>query len=192
MRVKIVIAILGAGVAVGLVLLLRQPAPVPTDNQSVEQAAAIEPATSANETVLPPAAKAKRTELSPTNTAALAGIGAETSEQTPEARQEAYKSEMLVKLADLGMNDDTDSLNTILDELTNRDPEIRAAALEASKQFGSRDAIAKLMDAATQTDDPQERVALYEAIEFLKLPSLTEVMQQQQATQQPAEPRKRR
>jgi aminopeptidase N len=192
MRAKILIAILGAGVAVGLVLLLRQPAPVPADNQSVEQAAATEPASSANETVLPPAAKAKRTELSSTNTAALAGIGAETSEQTPEARQEAYKSEMLVKLADLGMNDDTDSLNTILDELTNRDPEIRAAALEASKQFGSRDAIAKLMDAATQTDDPQERVALYEAIEFLKLPSLTEVMQQQQATQQPVEPRKRR
>jgi HEAT repeat protein len=184
MRAKILIAILGAGVAVGLVFLLRQPASVPTDNQSVEQAAATEPAASANETVIPPAAKAKQAELSSTNAAAPTGIGTETPDETPEARQEAYKSEMLVKLADLGMNDDSDSLNSILNELGNRDPEIRLAALEATKQFGSRDAIPKLMDAASQTDDSQERAAIYEAIEFLKLPSLTEVMQQNAA--QPA------
>ncbi len=77
------------------------------------------------------------------------------------------------------MNDDAASLNQILSELANRDPRIRKAALEATIQFGSRDAIPKLTDAATQTDDPREKAAITDAIEFLKLPSLTEVMQQQ-------------
>jgi HEAT repeat protein len=76
------------------------------------------------------------------------------------------------------MNDDRGSLDTILSELGNRDPEIRKAALEATIQFGSRDAIPKLADAVSQTDDPTEKAALTDAIEFLKLPSLTEIRQQ--------------
>ena len=82
------------------------------------------------------------------------------------------------------MTDDRANLDTILSELSNRDPEIRKAALEATIQFGSRDAIPKLADAVSQTDDPNEKAAIADAIEFLKLPSLTEI--HAQSSSQPA------
>ena len=83
-----------------------------------------------------------------------------------------------MELQSLAMNDDSASLQSILEELNNRDPQIRQAALEAVVQFGSRDAIPRLQDAASQTEDPHEKAALADAIEFLKLPSLTEVLAQ--------------
>jgi HEAT repeat protein len=76
---------------------------------------------------------------------------------------------------DMAMTDERTNLDTILSELSSRDPEIRKAALEATIQFGSRDAIPKMTDAISQTDDPNEKAALADAIEFLKLPSLTEI-----------------
>ena len=99
----------------------------------------------------------------------------------PEDAHGAYVEQRSSQLMELAMNDDRASLDTILSELGNRDPEIRKAALDATIQFGSRDAIPKLADAASQTDDPNEKAALADAIEFLKLPSLTEVRQQQAA-----------
>jgi len=100
-------------------------------------------------------------------------------EQTPEEKHEAYVAARSAELMDLAMNDDKDSLNTILSELTNRDPDIRQAAIDAAVQFHSRDAIPRLQEASLQTDDAKERAAIHEAIEFLKLPSLTEVLQEQ-------------
>jgi len=67
---------------------------------------------------------------------------------------------------DVAMTDDRANLDIILSELNNRDPEIRKAALEATIQFGSRDAIPKMADAASQTDDPSEKAAIADAIEF--------------------------
>ena len=66
------------------------------------------------------------------------------------------------------------SLEIILGELTNRDPEIRQAAVDAAMQFGSRDAIPRLKEAVDRTEDPREKVALLEASNFsscLRLPS---------------------
>ena len=68
--------------------------------------------------------------------------------------------------------------NTILSELNNRDPSIREAAVDAAVQFGSRDAIPRLMEAAARTDAPEEKSAILEAIEFLKLPTLPEALGQ--------------
>ena len=99
---------------------------------------------------------------------------------SPEEKQEAYVQSRSSELMDLAMTDDPDSLRIILSELTNRDPGIRSAALQAAVQFGSRDAIPALMDAAIQTDDAHEKAAIQDAIEFLKLPSLTEVAQDKQ------------
>ena len=73
------------------------------------------------------------------------------------------------------MEDDQTSLNTILSELTNPDVEIRQAAVEAAVQFGSRDAIPNLETAQEQVTDPKEKAAIAEAIEFLKLPRLSEL-----------------
>jgi len=95
-----------------------------------------------------------------------------------EDAHKTYVEQRSSQLMEMAMNDDRGSLDTILSELGNRDPEIRKAALEATIQFGSRDAIPKLADAVSQTDDPSEKAALTDAIEFLKLPSLTEIRQQ--------------
>ncbi|HMJ24877.1 MAG TPA: HEAT repeat domain-containing protein [Pyrinomonadaceae bacterium] len=103
-----------------------------------------------------------------------------------EARQEAYVAEKVAQLGDLAMENDSASLDTILAELTNRDSEIRKAALEAAIQFGSRDAIPKLADVALQTDDAQEKAAIAEAIEFLKLPSPSEAEAQTGGPTKPA------
>ena len=100
------------------------------------------------------------------------------NERTPEAEHEAYVEKRSEELMDLAMADDSDSLNTILSELTNRDPQIRKAALEACVQFGSRDAIPRLSDVVSETDDPKEKAEIVEAIEFLKLPSATELIAQ--------------
>jgi hypothetical protein len=101
-----------------------------------------------------------------------------SDEDSPTAKHTAYVESRVDELMELAMNDDSSSLDTILSELTNRDPEIRKGALEATIQFGSRDAIPKMLDAATQTDDPREKAEIAEAIEFLKMPSLTETLAQ--------------
>jgi hypothetical protein len=98
-----------------------------------------------------------------------------------ETTHEEYVAARVAELGDLAMEDDAASLETILSELTNRDPEIRKAAREAAVQFGSRDAIPKLADVALQTDDAHEKAALTDAVEFLKLPTLTEFQAQARA-----------
>ena len=103
---------------------------------------------------------------------------ATNDENTPLAQHQTYVEKRIEELTDLAMNDDSSSLDTILSELTNRDPQIRKAALEATIQFGSRDAIPKLADVVSQVDDPGEKHDILEAIEFLKLPSASEVIAQ--------------
>jgi hypothetical protein len=92
------------------------------------------------------------------------------SQMSPEAQHESFVDARVAELADLSSHDDPASLNTILSELTNRDPRIRQAAIDAAEQFGSQEAIPKLEDALLQTDDPDEKASLKFAIEFLKLP----------------------
>ncbi len=108
------------------------------------------------------------------------GLAAPKDDNSTLAQHQTYVEKRTEELMDLAMSDDRSSLETILSELTNRDPEIRKAALQATIQFGSRDAIPKLMDVVSQVDDPKEKADIVEAIEFLKLPSATEVAAQSQ------------
>ncbi len=114
----------------------------------------------------------------------------EQTEGPGEARQRGYVERRVAELMELSFRDDPVSIDTILSELTNRDPRIRKAALDATLQARSRDAIPRLMEAAEQTDDPHEKAAIADAIEFLKLPTLGEVMEQmgERGTNAPAEP----
>jgi hypothetical protein len=50
--------------------------------------------------------------------------------------------------------------------------------VEAAVQFGSRDAIPRLQKAVAQAEDPKEKSAILDAIEFLKLPTLAEALGQ--------------
>jgi len=80
----------------------------------------------------------------------------------------------VVRLEELAMQNDAASLQAILDELTNTNQTVRAAAREAAMQFGSRDAIPRLKEVAEVTTDPHEKVALLDAVKYLELPSLSE------------------
>jgi len=84
---------------------------------------------------------------------------------------EEYVEQRVGELMDLGMTDDPEALKTILSELNNSDSDIRRAAVEAAKQFGSADAIPKLEEALSSAESPDDKQELREAIEFLKLPS---------------------
>ncbi len=72
------------------------------------------------------------------------------------------------------MNDDPASLSNILADLTNPEKEIRDAAIEAAKQFGSTNAIPTLKAVAANTTDLEEQSALLEAADFLSLPAISD------------------
>ena len=77
----------------------------------------------------------------------------------------------------MSWNDDTESRDAILSELkTNSDKTIRAAALEAAIQFGDRSVVPPLQAIAAQTDDPEEKQNILDAIDYINLPSLTEYL----------------
>jgi hypothetical protein len=181
MRHKVAIAALVLGVAatVGW-LLVGQKAAGPIDAQappSADQAADSGTINTSPGTDLAAEAPGESTPA-----AIAAKEGAANSDpamaETPETQQEAHVANRVVELQNLGMENDPASLDTILSELDNRDASIREAAVDAAVQFGSRDAIPRLMDAGARTDSPEEKSAILEAIEFLKLPTLTEALGQ--------------
>jgi uncharacterized protein YdiU (UPF0061 family) len=92
--------------------------------------------------------------------------------------QRASIQARIAHLNELEAKDDSASLQAILSELTNPEMEIRAAAIESTIQFQSRDAIPALADLAARTSNPQEKQALLDAVEFLKLPTMTEIRAQ--------------
>jgi HEAT repeats len=80
----------------------------------------------------------------------------------------------ITALDQLAWRDDPESLGKILAELRNSVPEIRAAALAATRAFDSRDAIPYLDELSRDSKDPLEQKALTDLIEHLKLPTLLE------------------
>jgi len=170
MRPKIITAVLLAGLAglAGIFFLKHLAAPAqPTETSTVRQE--IKPATSA----ISPTANNAMT-VNPAMPSAL--FAADTNKLAAE--HEAYVQAHIDKLQELQANDDAQSLQAILSELTNSDKEIRAAAVESTIQFGSRDAIPVLKDLAARTEDPDEKKELLDAAEFLALPTLTEIREQ--------------
>jgi hypothetical protein len=196
-----VLTVLCAGVVIGSLYVLRynhtahssNEAPAEGNQAAVPKQSAKQFAQPAKSSLSNPGLADTSSESAPASVTvkpAAPGGSAAAMAVSPETKHQEYVRKRIAQLEDLAYEDDTASLETILSELTNRDPEIRKAALEATIQFGSRDAIPRLADAAVQTEDPEEKTALNEAIEFLKLPSLTEVLAQQKANQTATQPRK--
>jgi HEAT repeat protein len=82
------------------------------------------------------------------------------------------------ELNELAMQDNPEAHQQIADELKNPDKEIRKAALEALKQANDRSVVPQMQQMADQTDDPGEKQAILDAIDFINLPSLTEYFNQ--------------
>ncbi len=83
-------------------------------------------------------------------------------------------TQRISELDDLAWYDDPESLGKILTELRNPLLEIRAAALSATRAFGSRDAIPYLAAISRETKDPLEQKAIADLIEHLNLPTVLE------------------
>jgi hypothetical protein len=175
-RLKIIITILLVGLAafVGIFFLKHLATPSPSTpstiaSQEVASAAPpVFPITSNAPPLNQAATIAQVTNVIP--------VAAGTNELADE--HEAYVQAHIDKLEDLEANDDAQSLQAILSELTNSDQKIREAAIEATTQFGSRDAIPVLNNLAARTGDPDEKKQLLDAADFLALPTLTEIRAQ--------------
>ena len=157
MRPKFVfVMLLLASLVLGLALYLKpHTGQVATPSASPEIAApAPLPVSNAMMSVAPPTAPVSTNPL------------------TPEQRQAAIDAET-DRLQEWCMSDDPVSLSNILADLTSPEKEIRDAAIEAAKQFGSTNAIPVLKAVAANTADTEEQIALLEAASFLSLPSLS-------------------
>ena len=187
MRPKIIVVILLAGLSVGVgIFLVKRPvasvpvvaspvAPVaqtevsPTAPVSAHDIVATRPPTSAPAEPIPvPVMVPSATNLASVMTPA----------EIAAAQHEAAVQEKINKLQELQANDDPQSLKSILDELTDPEKSVRAAAIESAIQFGNRDAIPVLKAAASNTTDSDEKKALLDAADFLALPTMLEVQAQ--------------
>jgi HEAT repeat protein len=82
----------------------------------------------------------------------------------------------VAELLELSRKLDHKSTETLLAEVRNEHPEIRHAALDAISQSGNRTLIPRLLQAAEEVEDAEQRREITETVEFLKLPTLSEVM----------------
>jgi hypothetical protein len=185
MRSRIVVPLVAIGLLVVVALVVLRPRTEPALPQVADESAA--PAQT--NPVLPaaavqPAPVSTQASVTPGSDASVVSGGVSNVVETPERQHEAYVERRIGELADLSAEDDSASLETILSELGNADARIRKAAVDAAVQFGSRDAIPELQEAMERTADAEEKKALAEAIEFLKLPSLTEVLAEKQKAAQ--------
>jgi hypothetical protein len=100
-------------------------------------------------------------------------VAAVVPSMTSEEKQSYIEAESS-RLQDLSTQDDPASLSAIMNDLTNSEKEVRLAAIEATKQFGSKDAIPVLQADVASAADTDEKIALLEAADFLSLPTLVD------------------
>ena len=178
MRPKVVAAILLLAICVlGMALLIPkafhqgQVAEMP-ENVPVEPAqAAVSPQKEVSAPV-PPA-------VSNTPTVTNRPAAVVVAPNIQETNHAEYVRERVAELASLAMNDDANSFNIIWSELSNRDKEIRAGALEAVIQFGDHSIGPRLRELSEQTQDPAEQAAILQAADYLDLPPITDLPRKQ-------------
>lgn len=127
----------------------------------------------------------------PAESPAVAGLPAPQS--PPDAADSGEHEEWVEtrsdELLDLAWNEDRESMLVILSELRSPVPEIRRVAADATREFGSRDAIPVLRALVEADATPEESETWLELIEWLELPTLREHMaaERQRGAAEPAE-----
>src|SRR6185503_8343891 len=181
MRRGFLLAVLGLGALVSVALILISfrrgttfTAP-PGATASGDGAQTLE-AQAPNETNF-----AGPTELPPDRRLVLAHAKEKSShtEELVAGQDEQHEAKVAARVAalrNLSTKTDRASLETLLSEVKNPDQEIRQAALDAISQSGNRAAIPELREAAAQTEDSRDKKAIVDVIEFMSLPTLTELL----------------
>jgi hypothetical protein len=65
-------------------------------------------------------------------------------------------------------------ITALVDKLSHPEAEVRQAALDVLKQLNDTNAVPGLEKAAENIKDPREKVAVLDAIEYIKMPSVTD------------------
>lgn len=112
----------------------------------------------------------QQSSLTETNSLQTSPARSETNSNAGTENAEAK----IEALTDASMQSDAQSFQIIVNALKDERKEVRQAAVDAAIQFGSRDAIPFLEEAAAKIDDPREKIEMLDAIDFLKLPSFSE------------------
>jgi hypothetical protein len=107
-----------------------------------------------------------------TPAAAPAALPATATASTNVALSEEERDAEIDRLQDWSTKDDAGSLSNIVADLTSPDKDIRQAAIEATVQFGSMDAIPFLKAAAASTDDLDAQIDYLQAVKFLSYPPM--------------------
>lgn len=117
-----------------------------------------------------------------------AAAGLPEAVESPHPMGSAKNAEWIDQRAEelegLAWFSDAASLDRILAEMRNTQPEIRKAALQAVVSFGSKDAIPKLEILAKGTNDLVEQKAIADAIEYLSLPTMVEYLEENPSGEQ--------
>lgn len=175
MRPKVVVAILLLAVGLLGVIVLVSKALRPQSTSSSADSGKVPPAAAASTNLV----MARASDPQPVVSAAPApAVGTNDATGTNDAAAHTqYVRQQIEKLNALSWNDDRESRDAILSELKNNpDKKIRAAALEAAIQFNDRSVVPPMQEIAAQTQDPQEKASILEAIDYINLPSLSEFL----------------
>lgn len=171
MRAKIIIPVLILAVMiVGLAVFFRKSDQTPTASPIASAQNSGIPAATASMPVSPRVAHTTPNfgiTHPPQLSAALEGEPADEN----SAEHIAFVQKKIDALDDLARSGDAANLPLIVNELGNPEQKIRAAAIRAAVDLGNRDAIPALQNQWAQTDDPQEKLDIQHAIDFLRLPS---------------------
>ena len=176
MRPKVVLGIflLAAGIlALGLFL----------SKTSHPQPIAVAPAAPAPEPA--PPTPAPVAVSAPAPVAAPAVVASADTNDVAEAKEKhaKYVKKRYDELMAMAMLNDYASHQPIIQDLTNSDVAIRKAALDAVQQTQDRALIPEIQQIADATEDPNYKQSLEDAIDFMKEPTLTEMIQQGKARQ---------
>jgi hypothetical protein len=174
MRAKVVIPLLLAGIIALFLVFAARPKSSALSNQQAQATIAAGDSTSK---ASPVRHLEDISNFSPARPEKNWGASVATTDDSAGAENtdyEVYVVNRISELQNLGMTDDPNSLAEIESELDNRDQQIQKAAVAAAVQFGSRDAIPALQDAYRHFDDPEQKVNIQKAIDFLELPTMAE------------------
>jgi hypothetical protein len=170
MRPKFVLAlILFAVLVLAAAFYFKQPVSQPQPPSVVETTTLPPSAAKSAPATAPDSANFPSPQPIPASVPMAAVVPPMTSEE-----KQSYIEAETSRLQDLSTQDDPASLSAIVNDLTNSEKEVRLAAIEATKQFGSKDAIPVLQADVASAADTDEKIALLEAADFLALPTLTD------------------
>ena len=164
MRTKTVVIVAGLGVALVAALIVvkglgggAEPVPIPGENEGqISNPPAPPPLT---EVLVKPGT---------TNSADLP-----TSEGVPQRPYQKDFDEIREIIA--AGSPGPLEMSSLVDKITHVDPEVRKSALEAIQQLNATNAVPRLREAMNHLDDPREKAAILNVIEFLELPDSLDV-----------------